>query len=656
MSSGIVESSSQDSQGTTGQTAQSGSPANSTVAAQNTSRSKLIQRLLAASANLPQFVNDLVTTQIVVVAGTEAAGFVIESRDGQASMRAIAHVRPDNSNAEARAAAIKAFQEIIKPVVGQNKDAGIVQTDPGDHSVEPQFCLITPLRSEGQIVAVSAVITRCLNLERAQQRLVSMQLVAGYFELYTLRRASEQSQVIAQSHQHVLQLATAVATAQGFESAAMNLCNELATRTGASRVTLGWIKGHDIKVRAVSHTEEFDKKQELIVQIERAMEECVDQEEPVLFDVEGQSSANVTRAAEVLSRAQGGNNVLSLPLRRHSETIGVVTLEFPGKHRLGAQASTGLAVAVDLLAPQLYDRYQNDRWLITKAGLSIKGVAEKAIGPQHMLAKLITVLSIAVAVAVTVIKIEYRVPASFIFDPINRASVDAPYEGYISEVFVEEGQSVKKGDVLMQLDIREPQIKLNEATAKAHEYLAEAQKDDADQSKTADAMIARKQADAALADAAEANRQIDLAKLKAPCDGVIIKGDWKDKRFTPVKKGDELFEVADPRLLRAEISVPERDIQQIAVGQTGELATSSLPTDKHKFLVDRIVPLGEAKEGDNLFKVFATISDVTTGQAPLSWKPGLAGEARIDIGKARVIWVWTHKLIEFVRIKLWAWF
>ena len=215
---------------------------------------------------------------------------------------------------------------------------------------------------------------------------------------------------------------------------------------------------------------------------------------------------------------------------------------------------------------------------------------------------------------------------------------------------------MKKGDVLMQLDIREPQIKLNEATAKAHEYLAEAQKDDADQSKTADAMIARKQADAALADAAEANRQIDLAKLKAPCDGVIIKGDWKDKRFTPVKKGDELFEVADPRLLRAEISVPERDIQQIAVGQTGELATSSLPTDKHKFLVDRIVPLGEAKEGDNLFKVFATISDVTTGQAPLSWKPGLAGEARIDIGKARVIWVWTHKLIEFVRIKLWAWF
>ena len=37
--------------------------------------------------------------------------------------------------------------------------------------------------------------------------------VAGYFELFTLRRNSDQARTIAQSHQHVLQLATSVATA-----------------------------------------------------------------------------------------------------------------------------------------------------------------------------------------------------------------------------------------------------------------------------------------------------------------------------------------------------------------------------------------------------------------------------------------------------------
>ena len=40
-----------------------------------------------------------------------------------------------------------------------------------------------------------------------------------------------------------------------------------------------------------------------------------------------------------------------------------------------------VAVSVELLAPQLYDRYQNDRYLITKAGISTREVAKATIGP-----------------------------------------------------------------------------------------------------------------------------------------------------------------------------------------------------------------------------------------------------------------------------------
>ena len=75
-----------------------------------------------------------------------------------------------------------------------------------------------------------------------------MQLVAGYFEFFNLRRGAEQSRLMAQSHQTVLQLSRAVADAEGFLSAAMNLCNELANATGATRVSLGWLKGRLIRV------------------------------------------------------------------------------------------------------------------------------------------------------------------------------------------------------------------------------------------------------------------------------------------------------------------------------------------------------------------------------------------------------------------------
>src|SRR5205807_8477699 len=115
---------------------------------------------------------------------------------------------------------------------------------------------------------------------------------------------------------------------------------------------------------------EFDKKQELIVGLQRVMEECLDQDEVVQFDPNGQCTENVTRDAQALSRSQGGHIVLSLPLRRREEVVGVTTLEFLPQHSLGPNVASGLAVAVDLLAPQLYDRYQNDRWLITKTGIS----------------------------------------------------------------------------------------------------------------------------------------------------------------------------------------------------------------------------------------------------------------------------------------------
>ena len=88
------------------------------------------------------------------------------------------------------------------------------------------------------------------------------------------------------------------------------------------------------------------------------MEECLDKEEIVQFEPDGTHSSTTSRAKpQALSRMQGGETILSLPLRRKDEVVGVITLEFAANTKIGPQAATGLAVAVDLLAPQLYDRY-----------------------------------------------------------------------------------------------------------------------------------------------------------------------------------------------------------------------------------------------------------------------------------------------------------
>ena len=644
MASGIVEPSS---------SSQSSEAAGSVQQQQGASRSKLVQRLLTAGGNLPAFLDDLLTTQAVVVAGTEAAGFLIEKAEEGFTLRPVAHKRPDQSSPETRAAAIAAFQNLLRPCVVQQKD-GAVEIGSPDENGEPQFCLVTLLRSEGQIVAVSAVITRCRNVERARQRLMSMELVAGYFELYSLRRVSEQSRQIAQSHQHVLQLATSVATAEGFESAAMNLCNELATRTGAVRVSIGWLKGEQVKVKALSHTEKFDKKQELVVQLQRVMEECLDQEEIVHYDPSGQSSQNVTRSAQEFSRTQGGNIVLSLPLRRAAEVIGVVTLEYGAQQKLAENAAAGLAVAVDLLAPQLYDRYQNDRWLIVKAGHSIQETAKLAIGPKHMLAKLIIALVIAAGLFVTFYKPTYHVSAPFQFTPLEKRSICAPTDGFIYTLAKVDGQEiqpgtkVRKGQELLRLDTKALEQKRDDARSQARSKELEANLKRSDPAKTAEANIAMEQRKQALIQVALYEDLISQSILLSPIDGEILKGDLRDKKGGPVKEGEVLFEIARRDNLEAELTVAERDVQLLKEGQIGTLATTSLPTDKYDLRITRIVPLGEPKDGENIFKVYAA-----PDKNSADWRPGLVGEARVEIGPKRLVWIWTHRLVDFLRLKFW---
>jgi biotin carboxyl carrier protein len=658
VASGIVE---QDQNSQNSGQQQSGG---SMTAASPASRSPLVQRLLDAP-NLPAFINDLLTTQAVVVAGTEAAGFVLEQGENNtASMRPIAHIRPDTSSPDVRAAALGAFQDLVKPCIEQNRD-GAIQVAEGTEGNEAQFCLVTLLRNDGQVVAASAVITRCLNVERARQRLTSMQLVAGYFDLFTLRRNAEQARDIAQSHQYVLQYTTAVATAEGFESAAANLCNELATRTHGTRVSLGWVKGRNIKVRAISHTEEFDKKQELVVLLAKVMEECADQEAVVQYDPTGKGTDNVTRDAQQLSRTQGGHIVLSMPLRRQAEVIGVITCEFLPGTQITAQASNALATAVDLLAPQLWDRYQNDRWLITKAGISTREVARATIGPKHMLAKLIAVAVAAVVLAAVLIRPMYRVSAPFSFISDARHTLAAPYEGKLGEVAwvqdpytgqtrrLKPGDPVKKDQVLASMDTSEETIQYFKAMQQVGQYKAEAAKERSknEPDSAAKAYIAERQADEAQAEANLYALRVDRGKLRAPMDGVLLKGDLEDQKGRPVKQGDELMIVGRPDQLKAEIEVAERDIQELKVGQIGWIATSSLPDDKHPIKVERIVPIGTPnKEGQNVFKVYGTLQD-TVG----TWRPGMAGEAKVEVQRKALWWIYSHKLIEFVKLQAWKW-
>jgi hypothetical protein len=630
-------------------------------AARPDSRQSVGQRLLENAANLPQFIADLLAIQAMIAAGSEAVGFQIETRKEGGSVHLsphlIAHMQPESTSATVQTGRLQIFQEILRPCLANSQDAAIeIQTaEPGRMK---QFCLVTLLSCAGEVVAVTAVITSCPGPERAQQLLVAMQLAAGYFDRPITDHASEPGSSAVRSHQEVLQLIASVAATEGFETAARDLCNELASRTGASRVSIGWLQGRRIKVRAMSHSERFDCKQELTVRIQKAMEECLDQEELVRFDQTGPGSATVSREAAALGRSEGNECVLSLPLRQRGEVAGVVTLEFAISPTVTGHTLNVLAVAVDLLAPQLADRYHNDRCWLVKTGDALRQSGEKLLGPTHTLTKavllVVLICSWLISPWAPYVPI-YQVKAPFQFVPLEKRQMTAPFNGYLAKYFVLPGDRVHKGEPLARMDTKELELQRNEAESRILSLQRKADAFGADPAKQAERQIALAERLEAAAHRDLLSLQIGMASIVAPVDGEVLTGDLRDKIGSPLKVGEVMMEVADPGRLRVELAVQDRDIQDVRLAQTGALATSSLPGDRYPFTVSRIVPLGEAKEGTNVFKVYGQLdTSVQGGRAGAEqWRPGMTGEARIDIGKASLFWQWTHRLADFIRLKTW---
>eukprot|EP01031_Cornospumella_fuschlensis_P034271 gene34271-41483_t len=73
----------------------------------------------------------------------------------------------------------------------------------------------------------------------------------------------------------ILRLSIALSQESRFMPLAMALCNELALRFDCTRVSLGWVDGHYVRLVAVSHVENFDAKSSASRALEAAMEEAL---------------------------------------------------------------------------------------------------------------------------------------------------------------------------------------------------------------------------------------------------------------------------------------------------------------------------------------------------------------------------------------------
>ena len=111
-----------------------------------------------------------------------------------------------------------------------------------------------------------------------------------------------------------------------------------------------------------------------------------------------------------------------------------------------------------------------------------------------------------------------------------------------------------------------------------------------------------------------------------------------------------LFQIAPLDSYRVILQVDEREIADISTEQRGQLVLSGSPDDPLPFKVRRITPVSTASEGRNYFRVEAELD-----QAPERLKPGMEGVGKIEVDTRKVVWIWTHEAMDWLRLKIWNW-
>ena len=189
------------------------------------------------------------------------------------------------------------------------------------------------------------------------------------------------------------------------------------------------------------------------------------------------------------------------------------------------------------------------------------------------------------------------------------ADVIAKVGGEVRQLLVEEGDEVRKGQVLARLDGERLKLELNESEAKLRKLQRDYERNIDLQSKglisDGDFEKIKYEMEALEAAFNLASLELDYTQIRAPIDGVVA------RRFVKlgntISEGDALFKVTSLEPLVAYLHVPEREYRNVDPGQTVGIEIDALGGDTIVATVSRVSPVVDPQTGT--FKITVEIID-----------------------------------------------
>ncbi|MHB8474222.1 MAG: HlyD family efflux transporter periplasmic adaptor subunit [Gammaproteobacteria bacterium] len=543
------------------------------------------------------------------------------------------------------AAGTAGLTAVIESVIRERRGLIQPQLQSAVDTDNPQDIVAHPLVLDNQMVGVVAVE---ISSRAEPQRRAVLQLLqwgSNWLELLLRQRSAMPSVNLAT----VVELIATSLEHEHFQGAATAVVTEIATRLGCERVSLGFVQDDHVQVCALSHSAQFTGNSNLMRMIGSAMDEAIDQDAVLVFPATTELPPRVTRAHEELARQQGGCTLCTIPLGHDGRVFAAMTFERPAPLIFSAETIELCRHIALLVGPVLELQMLRDQSLAAKLRATLRTQWHKFSGVGNARHKTVAGLLIFALLFLSLATGNYRVAAKATLEGSIQRVLVAPQNGFIASAEARAGDIVRAGAVLATFDDQDMKLEQVSLSSRREQYLREYQGALADHDRSQFSILSAQieQVDAQLD---LLNEQLTRTRITAPFGGVVVSGDLSQSLGAPVERGQVLFEIAPLNRYRVVLRVDEREIAAIRAGQQGHLALSGLPGEVIPMMVKKVTPVAMAAEGINYFRVEAELK-----QQLQLLRPGMEGVGKIDAGRRKLVWIWTHKLIDWVRLSAWSW-
>lgn len=342
------------------------------------------------------------------------------------------------------------------------------------------------------------------------------------------------------------------------------------------------------------------------------------------------------------------NTFLAIPLRDEEGKLGVFALEAQNPYAFSArdiEAATLLSTqaTVALRNALLYRQVPVSRFLQPFA--ERKRLFDRLPWPRRV-GLIAGVLAAALALAVP---LPLRVGGETRVLPIRRVPTTAEIDGRIARVFVREGDSVRMGQGVAELDDGETRSGREDARAR----LEAAEREQARLRAEGDAGGAAVEAariEGLRAELALWDRRMQRTTLRAASGGVVSTPRIEETVGARLNRGEVFCEVVDPGTQALEIAIDERDAGLVRPGMRVKVKLNAFPDRSFSARVDRV---GVSAQLQGLERV-VLVRSLLDGTAP-PLISGMSGRAKISTGATPLARIVFRKPARWIWSVIWRW-